>query len=89
MLFIDLTSSNADGKDILVVIYENINVFEDIPLFTGEDSNLENGFPTFYILSVKFTVNECLSLWTGDAEDFMYEINFEMNFTEELNRSVI
>jgi hypothetical protein len=56
-----------------------------VPLFTGEDSDPENGFPTFCIHSI----NACLSLWTGDAKDFMYEINYEMCFAEELNGPVI
>ena len=53
---------------------DKVNIGEDIPIFTGDDSEPENSFPTFYIHGV----NECLSLWTMDVEDYMYEINSEM-----------
>ena len=45
-LFIDLTSTNVDGND-MQVNNENRNVFEDIPLFTGEYSDPVNGFQHF------------------------------------------
>ena len=82
-LFIDLTSTNVDGK-YMQVNNENRNVFEDIPLFTGEDSRPENSFPTFYIHSV----NECLSLWKGDTEDLCMKSNMKC-ILQKLNRPVI
>ena len=58
---------------------------DDNPIFTGEDSDPENCFPTFYM----FEVNDCLSLWIEDAENFMHEINYESRFADELNGLVI
>ena len=59
----------------------SLNGIEDVPIFMGDDSEPENYFPAFYIHSV----NACLSLWTGDAEDNMYEINMEMCLSDEFN----
>ena len=54
--------------------YDNVNVIEDIPRFIGEDSEQENFFPTFYI----HNIYAYLLLWTGDAENYMFDINSEM-----------
>ena len=48
MLFIDLTSTNVDGQGICKTKSGNVNIIEDIPTLTVEDSDLENYFPTFY-----------------------------------------
>ena len=48
--------------------------------FIGDDSEPENFFPTFHI----YNMNECLSLWTGDAQDYMLDINSEMCLTNDL-----
>ena len=45
-----------------------------VPLFDGADSETESNIPIFYIKSS----NECLSLITSDAENFMCQIHEEM-----------
>ena len=50
-MFIDLTSTNVDGEDKQNKS-DRIDVIEDIRKFTGLDSEKENDFPTFYILTV-------------------------------------
>ena len=80
MIFTDLTSTEVDVEGMQDKS-RSLNVIEDIPIFMGDDSKPENYFPTFYIHSV----NECLSLWTGDAEDYMYEINLEMCLFDDFN----
>ena len=45
-----------------------------ILLRDGSDSETESSIPVLYINSL----NKCLSLITGDAEDFMYKISEEM-----------
>ena len=76
-LFMVCASSNIDVQDM---IYENVNVSEDVLLFNGDDSEPENCFPTFHI----YNMSECLSLWTEDAEDFMFDINTETCLTDDL-----
>ena len=61
--------------------YENVNVIKVFPLFNDKDSELENFSPTFYI----HNMNECLLLWTGDAENEMFDINSVMCLTDDLN----
>ena len=58
-----------------------MNVIEDITIFTGEDPEPENYFPTFHIHSV----NACLSIWTGNAKNCMFHISSEMWLADELN----
>ena len=79
-LFIDLASTNIDVQDMQYK-NENVNVIEDIPRFTGKESELEFSLPTFYI----HNMNACLSLWTGDAENYMFDINSEMCLVDVLN----
>ena len=45
-----------------------------ILLCDGSDTETESNIPVLYINSL----NKCLSLITGDAEDFMYKISEEM-----------
>ena len=45
-------------------------------MYDGDDSKTEFEIPIFFINSL----NECLSLTTSGAEDFMYEIQEEMCF---------
>ena len=62
-----------------------MDIFEDIPIFTGEDLEPEIYFPTFYIHGV----NEYLSLWTTDVEDYMYKINSDIRLSDEFNGPII
>ena len=41
-----------------------------VPLFEGSNSETERNIPVHHIHSL----NECLTLWTGEAEDFMFQI---------------
>ena len=58
-----------------------MNVIADISILISDDLEPENYFLTFYLHSV----NECLSLWTGDAEYNMYEISSEMCLSDDFN----
>ena len=58
---------------------ETSNTVEGFPVFDGDDSNPENKFLIYYI----HNMNESLSLWTNDAEDFMYKIKLEMCLSKE------
>ena len=53
----------------------------DIQLFDGSDSEPENTFPTFFI----HEMNECLSLWVSDAENYMYDMDEEYTFSKDLD----
>ena len=64
---------------------EKEDILEDVPIFTGDDSEPENFLPTFSI----HAMNECLSLWTTDVEDYMYEINSEMRLSDKFNGPIV
>ena len=55
-----------------------------ILLRDGSDSETESSIPVLYINSL----NKCLSLITGDAEDFMYKISEKMTLWPNLKYHV-